>query len=106
MHTCVSDEKTEYSFDLQDDCCGEIPVKDINKLITTECCEFYSTFLQVDFDAFSLLKTLSFIPPVEVISYSFEQVIIREINEIYPPEDRAPPKAGRYLLSLIQSFLI
>lgn len=105
-HTCFADDEKEYSFTLQDDCCGEIPVSNINKSITTECCELYSTFFQVDFDAFSLIKTLSFTPPFEVLIFSFEPVIEDSETEIYAPEDRAPPKAGRILLSLIQSFLI
>lgn len=104
-HTCFSDNKTKYGFDIHDECCEKVP-ETTTTYIITECCEFYSTYLQVDFDAFSLLKTFSFIPPVNDLTVSFEQGIIQEIIKIYPPEDRAPPKSGRLLLSFIQSFLI
>lgn len=106
MHTCFAMEQTAFGFVLEDNCCSNPTDLPSPKITRTECCEFISAYLQVDFDSFSNFTFLGVAAPIQG---TFETIDIpRNVTEFLHYSDGfSPPlKYGRQLLTFVQTFLI
>lgn len=104
-HSCRTSEEVTIGFQLQDHCCSD--KKSAQTTISSlDCCEFTSTYLQVEYDAFTVAKDLSVQAPAKFLSFFFEIPADRTSTIQIHPERGPPLFYGRILLAFIQSFLI
>lgn len=105
-HSCFVSDEVNYSFDSEDACCSGLQQNAETTVSTPDCCVFTSTYLQVDYDVFSLAKYISLEAPDNFLSFSSETPAIGIINILNYLERGPPIFYGRTLLAFIQSFLI
>lgn len=106
IHSCFVSEEVNYSFDLEDACCSGLQQNAQTTVTTPDCCVFTSTYLQVDYDAFSLANNFSIQAPAEFLSLFFQAPADRTSTIQIYPEWGPPIFYGRTLRAFIQSFLI
>jgi hypothetical protein len=105
-HSCLVSEEINISFQSQDNCCGDLKKDAQTNISSLDCCEFTSTYLQVNYDAFSLARDFLIEAPVDFLTFTFEIPSANVLNITEYPERGPPLFYGRTLLAFIQSFLI